>query len=402
MVGLDVAPNPGVAATKPKVLEVLRAGLDAWLATHQPTPEQARLVRDLRRCRTAALGGHLYVCPACTYELPVYNPCGNRHCPNCQALHQERWIAARAAVLLPVGHHHVVFTLPSQLRPLVRSAPREMYQLLFEASAETLATLATDTLEATLGVTAVLHTWRRDLGFHPHLHCIVSGGGLRTDDTQWVARQQFLFPVRRMKARFRSKVLARLHQLRQRGAWSMLLDAEWRRVLRSLPSQRKWVVYLDAPFGRSTHVLEYLGRYTHRVAISDARLIAAEAQSVSFSTRQGQVAQLPLAQFVDRFFQHVLPSAFHKIRHFGLYAPGHTRRRLDVARALLGQGDQAAREAPSPEAAPSPLAPPGDPEPRSEPRSPGDALSCPLCGHQGLLYYILPPVNPPRRLWRPP
>ncbi len=381
-----------MAATKPHVIDVLRAGVEAWLATHQPTPEQARFLRDLNRCRTAALGGHLYVCQECGAKVPVYNPCGNRHCPNCQALDQARWIEARQEVLLPVGHHHVVFTLPAQLRWLALHHPRQMYGLLFDASADTLTTLAEEVLDARLGVTAVLHTWRRDLGYHPHLHCIVTGGGLSIDASHWVDRQGFLFPVRRMKALFRARVLVHLHKLRKRGALPMD-EREWRSLLHSLPSKRKWVVYIEQPFGRSTHVLRYLGRYTHRVAISDARIVATENNLVHFITKDGKVAQLPFDQFVGRFLRHILPAGFRKIRHFGLYAPGNSRQRLDRARQLIGRGDidePVAEAQPEHETWDALL----------ERLTGDDKLRCPQCGAKGLLCYVLQPVpstDPPRR-----
>lgn len=326
------------SSPKLRVIDALRAGLDGWLAEHRPTPAQARVIRDLRRCRTAALGGHLQVCLQCGHEVPVYNSCRNRHCPSCQALDQARWIEARQAVLLPVGHHHVVFTLPSQLRSLALRKPRELYGLLFQAASATLNRLAKEELGVRLGFTAVLHTWRRDLGYHPHLHCIVTAGGLTLDASSWVERQRFLLPVRKMKACFRHQVLERLDRLQRRELLE-LSDTDWEALRRSLPYHRKWVIYIEPPFGRSTHVLQYLGRYTHRVAISDARMVAIEDSTVRFATKDGKVAELPLVQFVGRFLLHALPQGFCKIRHYGLYAPGNARKNLDRARQLLGPGD---------------------------------------------------------------
>jgi hypothetical protein len=333
------------------------------------------------------LGGHLYVCPQCEHKLPVYNPCGNRHCPNCQALDQERWIAARQETLLPVGHHHVVFTLPAQLRSLALRCPRQIYGLLFDAAAETLTILAKDVLDARLGITAVLHTWRRDLGYHPHLHCIVTAGGLSSDGTRWIERLTFLFPVATMKALFRRCVLEHLHRLHERDALG-INDHEWNSLLQSLPSKRKWVIYIEPPFGRSTHVLQYLGRYTHRVAISDARLVSADENSVRFSTRDGKVAQLPLQIFVARFLLHVLPNRFHKIRHFGLYAPGDARRHLDSARLLLGPGDATVVDHTT-LAEPPPILP----QAAILPPSPADGPPCPRCAHHSMIRSVLPALT---------
>ncbi|MBM4109660.1 MAG: IS91 family transposase [Phycisphaerae bacterium] len=324
--------SPGEGGPKLRVVDMVRRHADAWRANHVPSPEQARVLRDVERCRTAALGGHLHHCAECGYEVPVYNACHNRHCPNCQAIEQARWIEAREAVLLPVGHHHVVFTLPAQLRPLARRFPREIYNLLFRAVRETLTLLADEHLGGILGITAVLHTWTRDLSFHPHIHALVTGGALHHDGTRWLPRLGFLFPVERMKAVFRGRVLAALHPLRSA---LHLGDAAWRQLLRSLPPKDKWVVYTEPPFGRSSHVLAYLGRYTHRIGISDARLIEANDDVVRFATRDGKTATLTPLEFVSRFLQHVLPSGFHKIRHFGLYAPGTAHKQLAAARALL-------------------------------------------------------------------
>lgn len=297
------------------------------------------------RCRTAALGGHLWECSACGFQQPHYNSCRNRGCPNCQALAQARWIEAREKRILPVGHHHVVFTLPSQLRTLVRWNPTAGFKLLFAAVNETLATLAEDVLGVRLGVTAVLHTWTRDLRFHPHVHCVVTAGGLSLDDTQWVERTEFLFPSARMKALFRARLLAGLQRARDAGELTLPEDGAqpderaWKRLMRRLPPKKKWVVHVEAPFGRSTHVLRYLGRYTHRIAISDQRLVSFDARGVCFRTRKGQTATLDPLAFIGRFLQHVLPRRFHKIRHYGLYASANAKTRLPQARRLLGSGD---------------------------------------------------------------
>ncbi len=250
------------APSRPSVVEIFRRHVEAYRgANPRLTPEQERLLRDVMVCRTAALGGHLYVCDSCSYELPVYNSCRNRNCPNCQALDQARWIEARKARVLPVGHHHVVFTLPGQLRPLAKRYPRTVFGLLQTAVRETLTILPREHLGLQFGVTAVLHTWTRELLFHPHVHCIVTAGGLTLDGTRWVDRKGFLLPVALMKAYFRGRVLHHLGCLRDQGDIK-LGQAAWNKLIGSLPKPKQWCIYIQQPFGRSDHVLEYLGRYT--------------------------------------------------------------------------------------------------------------------------------------------
>jgi len=397
--------GPGQTEHKPKVVEVLRAGLDVWRTRHRPSPEQARYLGDLDRCRTAALGGHLYVCDQCHAELPVYNGCRNRHCPNCQALAQNEWIEQRRQVLLPVGHHHVVFTFPAQLRPLALRHAELLYRLLFDAAAETLSRLAEEALGIRLGITAVLHTWKRDLGFHPHLHCIVTGGGLSLDGARWLPRPRFLFPAKRMKAVFRVAVLAHLHRLQAASQLGLSHD-QWVALLRSLPQKRKWVIFAERPFGRSTHVLEYLGRYTHRVAISNSRIVSAAQGMVSFTTRDGKVATLPAPVFLDRFLIHILPFRFRKIRHYGLYAPGAARLLREKARRLLGPGDLVAE---IPDATRTVEPEPVEPDPADE--TVEDLLArlnrhaprrCAHCGVEGTLRYALTLDRVSARRCRPP
>ena len=242
--------------------------------------------------------------------------------------------------------------MPPQLRTLVQRHPRELLGLLCDAAQQTLATLAHDHLDGTVGVTAVVHTWTRDLRFHPHLHCLVTAGGLRHDGTTWVERTQYLFPVKRLRARFQHYLVAGLDRLVARGKLP-LTQAAWRALRRRLP-RKKWVVYTEAPFGRSTHVLAYLGRYTHRVAITDARLRTADGARVRFVTRDEKTAQLSYVDFTARFLQHILPAGFRKIRHYGLYAPGAARHRREQARALLGDGDRPADQPAPPPPAPAP------------------------------------------------
>jgi hypothetical protein len=273
----------------------------------------------------------------------VYNPCKNRHCPACQALDQHRWITKRKERLLPVGHHHVVFTLPSELRPLARLHQREIYNLLFKAAGDALKRLAKDHWSARIGVTCVLHTWTRELAFHPHIHALVTAGGLSLDDQQWTDQGNYLFPVNRLKRLFSNSLGERLQALRDHG---LLLPGEdavdpqrWTAFVRTLPPWRRWVVHIEPPFGRSTHVLEYLGRYTHRVAISDARLVRLEGGAVTFRTRGEDQTSLDAHEFIRRFLLHILPKGFHKIRHLGLYASA-AGRRLALASEAIGEGDR--------------------------------------------------------------
>jgi hypothetical protein len=312
------------------------------------SPEQERLLRDVMVCRTAALGGHLYVCDSCGYELPLYNSCRNRSCPNCQALDQARWIEARKARLLPVGHHHVVFTLPAQLRNLAKRHPRKVFGLLMTAVRETLTVLPRKHLGLQFGITAVLHTWTRELIFHPHVHCIATAGGLTLDGTRWVDRKGFLLPVALMKAYFRGRILHHLDGLRTQGKIAVG-KAAWNKLIGSLPKPKRWCIHIEQPFGRSTHVLEYLGRYTHRIAISDFRLVEVRDDSICFRTHGDDTATLAPLVFIDRYLLHVLPRGLHKIRHFGLYAAANVRRRLPVAHALLGGGDRNQPEQPPPD-----------------------------------------------------
>ncbi|MEK7860460.1 MAG: transposase, partial [Chloroflexota bacterium] len=250
-----------------------RAALEAQTRL---SPAQRRVLSDIERCRSAALGGHIDVCRSCGHEHPAYNSCRNRHCPKCQALRQEQWICARAERLLPVRHFHVVFTLPSELRPLAKAAPRAVFDALFAAASQTLLDLGDSRLGATFGVTAVLHTWTRDLRYHPHMHALVTSGGLAHDQSDWVRTgHDYLFPVEMMGTVFRAKMLACLHRLHEQGAltsFDELCDPQVFGRLMARIARARWVVYAKKPFRRADHVLRYLGRYPHRVAISSSRI----------------------------------------------------------------------------------------------------------------------------------
>lgn len=276
-------------------------------------------------CRTADLGGHVDVCRSCGFERPAYNSCRNRHCPKCQALRQEKWIAARTERLLAARHFHVVFTLPSELRALAQHAPREVFGALFASASETLLELGETRLGARLGVTMVLHTWTRELRFHPHVHALVTAGGLALDGSRWTpSNRKYLFPVEIMGALLRGKMLSALRSLHGRGAFasfSAFADPEgFDRLMQRLASAKRWIVYAKRPFARVGHVLKYLGRYTHRVGISNSRLMEVTDEAVTFRTKNGKTTTVTPVEFLRRFVQHVLPDRFHKIRHYGLYA----------------------------------------------------------------------------------
>lgn len=300
-------------------------------------PQQRRVLTDIARCRTAALGGHIDQCTTCGHEHPSYNSCGNRHCPKCQALAQERWIESQRARMLDVPHFHVVFTLPSELRPLAAFARRLVFNALFHVVAQTLAAFANSRLDGTVGATLVLHTWTRKLEFHPHVHAIVTGGALSHDGARWsAAHRAFLFPVKALSKVFRAKMLAALRRAWREGRLARFSDFQdpegFARLSRAV-MKVNWHVYAKPSFARGAHVVEYLGRYTHRVGLANSRLLAVSDQAVSFRTKGAATTTVHPVTLLRRFVQHVLPVGFHKIRHVGLYASPPARER---ARTLLG------------------------------------------------------------------
>jgi hypothetical protein len=301
--------------------------------------EQRLALRSIAVCRTPALGGHLDVCSQCGFERPAYHSCRNRHCPKCQSLAQARWIDQRMARVLDVDYFHVVFTLPSALRSLALGNRRLVFAHLLRAAAETLRALgrAPKRLGAELGMTAVLHTWTRELEFHPHVHCIVTAGGLTDDRCRWrPARQRHLFPVRVLGALFRGKVLAALQRSLARGELSSPDPVATRRTIGAL-HHTPWLVYVKRPFGGAQRLFQYLGRYTHRVGLSNHRLVAVTPDAVTFRTKDGRTVTLPPEEFLRRLLLHVLPAGFVKIRHSGLFAPRQVSTALPIARQILGE-----------------------------------------------------------------
>jgi hypothetical protein len=330
-------------------------------------PQQRRVLRDIARCRTAELGGHIDQCTACGYERPSYNSCRNRHCPKCQALAQERWIEAERARLLDAPHFHVVFTIPAELRPLAAFARRVVFNALFRVAARTLAAFANRRLDATVGATLVLHTWTRKLEFHPHVHAIVTGGGLSKDGARWsAAHRAFLFPVKAMSKVFRAKMLAALRRAYREGRFARFRDFEdpegFARLARAVMAV-DWHLYAKPSFARGAYVVDYLGRYTHRVGLANSRLLAVSDSAVTFRTKGAASATIDPVTLLSRFVQHVLPRGFHKIRHVGLYASSRARER---ARALLGSRVLERRAAPWQE--------------RLRALTGRDVTRCPLCG----------------------
>jgi hypothetical protein len=341
--------------TRPRleVADVFRDHGEDFLDRYGDTlsPERRRALRDIAACRTAALGGHIEGCDQCGHQRIAYNSCRNRHCPKCQATAAAQWMEAREAELLPVEYFHVVFTLPPALGPIALQNPREVYNILFRAAAETLQQIAADPehLGAEIGFLAVLHTWGQNLQHHPHLHCVVPGGGLSLDGSHWVAcRPGFFLPVRVLSRLFRGKFLALLGKAFAQGKLSfhgklrVLADAgEFQRRL-TASAQTEWVVYAKPPFGGPGQVLKYLARYTHRVAISNRRLVALEDGEVQFQWKDyahggGQKTMtLKAIEFIRRFLLHVLPSGFVRIRHYGFLANRVCREKLALCRALLG------------------------------------------------------------------
>lgn len=306
--------------------------------------DQRRLVGSMVLCRTSALGGQLYRCEGCGAEHPVYHSCRKRGCPTCQALAQEAWITQRAERILPIRHFHLVFTLPAQLRALALGHPVEVIGAFFRIVGAILDELGRTWFQASLGWTLVLHTWKRDMGVHVHIHALVTAGGLALDGSSFVRVEgTYLFPGEVMGELLRGKVLDALHKLREGGSFPELDDAAFGTLMAALAGRKRWVVHAEPPFRDASHLLGYLGRYVYRIALSDSRLVEVEPGRVTFTTRNGQTETLTPLVFMTRFLQHVLPPGFHKVRHGGLYASTRKGGRLERARSLLQQ--EAAPEA---------------------------------------------------------
>jgi hypothetical protein len=358
----------------------------AYLRDHILTPAQGKVLRAVIACRTAELGGHLIACLDCGHVHPSYNSCRDRHCPTCQSSQAKSWLDRRLELLLPIPYFHVVFTLPEPLRAVALANPTLVYDLLFASAADSLQELAATRLGAQLGITAVLHTWTRDMRLHPHLHCVVTGGGLARDGSRWVASSgKFLFPVAVIGALFRGKFLdgiSRAHrasQIRFAGTSAHLADPVAFACLRDQLYKTRWVVYAKRPFAGPLQILTYLARYTHRIAISDSRLRAVREDRIVFKTRGLRSCTLRPDEFIRRFLLHVLPPEFRKIRHYGLLAPANIRSRLATARRRLAAIGRTYVTRPFQSG-----------EILGEPIS--KCLRCPICGSENLTLELLTPA----------
>jgi len=378
-----------------EVADVFRAAGSAWRAAHAGhiSLAQLKVMSAIETCRTAALGGHIEGCEDCGHRRIAYNSCRNRHCPKCQAVAAREWLAAREDDLLPVGYFHVVFTVPAEVADIAFHNKAVIYDLLFRAASETMLTIAADRrhLGARIGITAVLHTWGSAMTHHPHIHMVVPGGGISLDGERWISsRAAFLLPVRVLSKLFRRLFLTRLHELHAAARLHFFADHvelnERRAFLRYLAPLRKkkWVVYAKPPFAGPEAVLAYLSRYTHRVAISNRRLISFDETGVTFRykdyRRNGAERQrtmtLAADEFIRRFLLHVLPQSFHRIRHYGLLASAGRKANVARARKLLA--------APAPSETQE-LAPEPDPRP-----------PCPCCGGRMVVIEILRRSAQPR------
>ena len=409
-------PRPGPVQTRLEVADVLRVHGPAYRRAHPLSAQQAAVVRHLTQCRTAALGGHIDACDGCGFTRISYNSCRDRHCPKCQATQREQWVQTRLQRLLPVPHFHVVFTLPDELNPLMLRNPAALYDLLFRAASRALLQLARDPqrLGAQIGFTAVLHTWGQNVLFHPHLHCVVTGGGLAPPQApppeapppeapppeapqgeRWVAsRQDYLLPVKVIGRLFRGKFLDGLQRLYDAGDLSFsgstadLADPASFAQLRDRLYRKDWVVYAKPPFGGAAQVFRYLGRYSHRVAITNRRLLSMDDRHVTFRYKDyadGQrwkTMRLTADEFIRRFLLHVLPKRFVRIRHYGLMAGRNVDGKLARARRLLtadpnhGASQDDAR--PDRDARPDDAKAWKDPQPQRCPRCQGPLTRRPL------------------------
>jgi hypothetical protein len=332
-----------------ELADIVRRHGARFRQNHPLTLEQLRPLRAIEICRTAELGGHVEQCSQCERTRIAYNSCRNRHCPKCQSLDRARWLEKRTAELLPVEYFHVVFSLPQALAGIALQNKKVVYGILFRAAAETLLTLARDPQHfgAEIGFFAILHTWGQNLLHHPHLHCVVPGGGI-SPDGEWVpCRPGFFLPVRVLSRLFRRlflEMLARAfrqHQLRFHGDWEHLHHHDAFSSYTQPLEKIEWVVYAKPPFGGPRQVLDYLGRYTHRIAISNDRLVSQDDTSVSFRWKdyrhnnRRRLMKLAAHEFLRRLLLHTLPSGFQRIRHYGLFANRHRRQALQRCRCLL-------------------------------------------------------------------
>ncbi|MGZ6276486.1 MAG: IS91 family transposase [Syntrophales bacterium] len=375
-----------------EVADIFRQHGPAYREAHRLGRNDWRVMHAIEACRTSVLGGHKDKCDNCGHLEISYNSCRNRHCPKCQTLRKERWIEARGEDLLPIQYFHVVFTIPSELNRLVSMNRKVMYDLLFQSVSETLMKLANDPkhLGARIGAIGILHTWGQNLMDHPHIHCIVTGGGLSADGGRWVpCRKGFFIPVRVMSALFRGKFLGLLKKcflsddLAFPGSICHLKQPGDFEIFRKQLYQKRWVVYCKPPFDGPKGVLQYLGRYTHRIAISNNRVLDTRDGNVSFLWRdyaddnRKKIMTLKTDEFIRRFLLHILPERFVRIRHFGLLANRNRKDAIAACREFLGTGQPVAKESARQETWQEQLL-----------RICGiDVTACPVC-HKGRLFRV--------------
>lgn len=387
-----------------EVADIFRDHGEAWRRANagHVSLGQLKVMSAIERCRSAVLGGHVLRCESCSGIQIAYNSCRNRHCPKCQGTAARQWLADRQAELLPVEYYHVVFTLPAPVADVAYQNKAVVYDLLFKAAAETLVTIAADPkhLGARIGLTGVLHTWGSALTHHPHIHCIVPGGGLSLDGQRWVpCKRGFFLPVRVLSRLFRRRFLEMLRAAHRAdclqffGQHQALADpgafADWLQPLQQI----EWVVYAKRPFAGPEAVLAYLSRYTHRVAIANSRLIACDERGVTFRWKdyrakgceRYKTMTLSTDEFIRRFLIHVLPSGFHRIRHYGLFANHVRAGNLARIRECLGAEEPAA-----------------EPPPAPAEDSPGTPYVCTACGGPMIIIETfdrpLMPRAPPARM----
>ena len=369
---------------------------------------QLKVMSAIERCRTAALGGHVARCETCTHSHIAYNSCRDRHCPKCQAAVAKEWLAAREAELLPVPYYHVVFTLPAVIADIAYQNKAVIYDLLLKVSAQTMITIAADPkrLGAKIGVTSVLHTWGSAMTHHPHVHMIVPGGGISPDGKRWIScRPKYLLPVPVLSERFKRQFLKRLRAAHEAGSLKFfgehrhLADRKAFATYLAPLKKTKWYVNTKRPFAGPRQVLAYLSRYTHRVAISNSRLITMDNEGVTFKYKDYRVEgrkryktmTLEPNEFIRRFLTHVLPRGFHRIRHYGLFANGGRAKNIAKARLLLGM----AKPQPEPERDTA--------EPTEDPDNEPAVLACPCpkCGGRMIIIETFERGGTPRH-WPPP
>jgi hypothetical protein len=393
--------------TRFEVADIFRQYGPAYRATHPLTPEQAQAMRDIERCRTVELGGHLERCDACGFERPAYNSCRNRNCPKCQGLQKAQWLEQRMDRLLPTPYFHSVVTLPHDLNPLMLYNQELSYNLLFHSASQALKHYAAtwERLRAEVGFTAALHTWDQEMGYHVHLHLVSTGGGLDPSGTRWVSSHtHFLVPNRGLAKRVRQRFLQGLQAAYDEGTLAfpqkihhLQSPKAFARLLRKA-GRKKWVVYTKPPFGGPEQVFQYLGEYTHRVALSNSRLQSLADARVTFTARDNdhpgakRPVTLTAEQFIQRFLLHILPKGFVRIRHYGLLASRNVHTKLAQARRLLQQRQ--------PQSAGHSSCPDAEPKPKTWQEwmlkiTGIDVTLCPRCKTGQLIRRPLPPQSAP-------